>query len=136
MQAVHAVDWHIIVTASMSGSASTTAAKNFAGSAWLGTIAWHERRVSAWWNNTSTWVSELRAQGLPVYLQEPAPSDHVVWTPSGIKASLLSAYSSGAAAWCFHTRRSFHLSDKSLQLHLLPADVDFLNALTGVLPDR
>ena len=136
VQAVHAVAPHIIVTASMSGDSSTTAAKRFADNAWLGAIAWHERRDSAWWNNTSRWVTELRAQGLPVYLQEPAPSDHSAWTPSGIKASLLSAYNSGAAAWCFHTRRSFHLSDKSLRLHLLPADADFLDALTGVLPDR
>ena len=95
------------------GDSSTTAAKRFAGNAWLARLRGTRGGILPGGTTPSRWVTELRAQGLPVYLQEPAPSDHSSWTPGGIRASLLSAYNSGAAAWCFHTRRSFHLSDKA-----------------------
>jgi hypothetical protein len=137
VQAIHAVDWHIIVTCSVSGDYETWETKPFAGTAWLDAIAWHEKRQTSWWESTGGWVGELLQQGLPVYLQEPAPQEtNGVWTREGIGHNVRNAYDNAAAAWCFHTRTSFHLSDNSLMLHLSPEEAGFLDDLPGWVPGR
>lgn len=136
VQAIHAVDWHIIVTASLSGDTLTSDARSFAGSSWLDAIAWHEKRRANWWDYTHDRVVELLGQGIPVYLQEPEPYGDDDWQLEGIKTNVSNAYYSAAAAWCFHTRMGYYLTGSTLQSHLKPDEVSFLNALKDRLPDR
>jgi hypothetical protein len=134
--AIHGIDPHIIVTASVSGDTLTSATKTFASGSSLDLIAWHEKRRSSWWSYTTTRVGELLSAGVPVYLQEPEPFGDDDWTLAGIKQNVSAAYSSGAAAWCFHTRSGFHLSDAGLESHLATAEKSFLDALVAELEDR
>jgi hypothetical protein len=136
VQAIHAVDRRMIVTASLSGGTTTADAKRFAGAASLDIVAWHEPRDPTWWNDTAARVSELRDQGIPVYLQEPEPAGDRAWTLAGIKANVSNAYDAGAAAWCFHTRTGFYLTGSNLQSHLSPDEVSFLDSLRNLMPDR
>ena len=59
-----------------------------------------------------------------------------VLSAAGVLDDVLSAFNAGAAAWCFHTRKSFHLSDGSLYSHLTDEEKAVLEGLKAKLPDR
>lgn len=133
-EAVHAIDPYRIVTVSLSGGTSAEDAAVFANWAEVDVATWHEERVSSWWDSTDDWVADMRATtGKPVYLQEPAAYGEVVWTLPGISANVQAAKSSGASAWCFHTRSSFYLNGTSLWSSLASDEEDFLDDLATLL---
>lgn len=131
-QAIHPIDPYRPVTASISGSASDAA--YYADAAELDVAAWHEPRVSSWWDSTASGVATMRAiMSLPVYLQEPAPHGDSAWDASGVLANVEAAKSSGAAAWCFHTRASFYLNGSTLFNQLSPPEVGVLDNLADAV---
>lgn len=133
-EAVHAIDPYRIVTVSLSGGTSAEGAAEFANWAEVDVAAWHEERVSSWWDSTDDRVADMRATtGKPVYLQEPAPYGDAAWTLSGVSANVQAAKSSGASAWCFHTRSSFYLNGTSLWSSLASVEEDFLDDLATLL---
>ena len=133
---IHAVDPRLLVTASLGGATPASSAIRFASAAGLDVLAWHEPRETRWWDFTAARLAALRGSGFPAYLQEPEPHGDADWTRQGITANVVSAFNSGAAAWCLHTRAGFHLGDRSLQSQLAPDEAAFLDGLKGVLPDR
>lgn len=110
----------------------------FVKTAELDAIAFHDPRGPGWEARVPAVVRELRKAGKPVYLQEPsrwrvgetnacgrpesADSDS---DPEHFRLALRHARAAGAAAWTFHTQRTFALgaSYSSLrdQLLALPA---------------
>jgi hypothetical protein len=136
VQAIHAVDWHIIVTASFTGVMSPADAAWHASDKWLDVTTWHQKRQDYWWTYTTGQLPALLGADKPVYLQEPAPSPENQWTTAGVLDDVLAAHDAGAAAWCFHTRKSFHLSDGSLYNHLTDGEKAVLDGLIAKLPDR
>jgi hypothetical protein len=136
VNAIHHVDPQLVVTASLGGGAQAPSVIRFTRAGGLDALAWHEPRETRWWDATAARVAALRGAGLPVYLQEPEPRGDAHWTREGITANVVSAFNSGAAAWCFHTRAGFHLGARSLQSQLAPDEAAFLDTLKDVLPDR
>lgn len=89
----------------------------------LSAIAYHDGRGDGWQSRVPQVVNELKASGLPVYLQEPQAWNSGLricertegvnresdGTPDHFRAAVANAKSAGAAAWTFHTRQSFRL---------------------------
>jgi hypothetical protein len=136
VQAIHAVDWHIIVTASFAGFMPPGDAAWHTADKWLDVTTWHQTRQNHWWTYTASQLPALLGAGKPVYLQEPAPFPDYQWTTAGVLDDVLAARSAGAAAWCFHTRSSFHLSDGSLYGHLTTDEKAVLDGLIAKLRDQ
>jgi hypothetical protein len=101
-------------------------------------IAHHDRRRPDWYEQTTAVVGALRRSGRPVYLQEPTrwrlatkacgqPEDgDSDGDPAHFRTARRLARSAGAAAWTFHTQRTFRLRGPSgslrAQVEALPRD--------------
>lgn len=119
-----------LVVASTTGSSPPIVgdARNAAGTVGfvttveLDAVAFHDPRGPGWETRVPAVVRELRQSGRPIYLQEPsrwrvadtnacgrpesADSDG---DPAHFRSALQHAREAGAAAWTFHTQRTFAL---------------------------
>jgi hypothetical protein len=137
--AIRAADPKRIVTASRDQNVAPPDVAAFADAAKLDVVTWHERRMASWWTRTGEWVAAMRGRSAkPVYLQEPEPQrTGGIWTLAGIKANLLAAKTSGAAAWCFHTHAGYYLDDGSSWFkHLAPEEKAFVDSLPEALGEK
>jgi hypothetical protein len=127
-----------LVLASTSGETRPTGTVALATSAQLDAVAQHDRRRPGWSDQTTAVVTALRRAGRPVYLQEPTrwrlatkacgqPEDgDSDGDPAHFRTALRLARAAGAAAWTFHTQRTFRLRGPSAslrhQIEALPAN--------------
>src|SRR5262249_17434357 len=101
-----------IVTASNAPGTTPAAAAQFTTDTGLDVTAYHDDRVPNWYDRArpAPIVTALKANGRPVYLQEPARFPF----PSTDRADYFrlaraNAKRLGAAAWCYHTDLGFDL---------------------------
>jgi hypothetical protein len=134
--AVKAADPDRIVTASISSGVEPGPAASKATTANLDVIAWHEKRVSGFWNLVDDAI--LAIQGVnpdpPIYLQEPErlrQSNQSWLTKAGFGADVRGAYVNGAAAWCFHNGGSHRMDSSNLQAKLQAEEKAFLTCLSS-----
>src|SRR5690606_15458924 len=120
------------VTLSWTSDSNATNYADFVEDAELDVYAYHLRTD---WEDSGVVggiVSDLQTSlTLPVYIQETLPTDHGSWDKCDAALSLQAAISQGAAAWNFHTRRSFGLNSTRLFNLLVQDELDVLNALGG-----
>jgi hypothetical protein len=115
----------------------------------LDAAAFHDPRGPGWETRVPGVVRELRRAGKPVYLQEPSRwrvgDTNVCGRPESadsdgdaghFRTALQHARDAGAAAWTFHTQRTFALGPGKpslrAQLLALPADSTERTLLLGV----
>jgi hypothetical protein len=110
-----------IIMISRSGSVADAVAYN--RRLGMSAVAYHDGREAGWETRVPQVVSELRASGVPVYLQEPQAWNSGLricertegvnresdGNPDHFRAAVANAKAAGAAAWTFHTRQSFRL---------------------------
>jgi hypothetical protein len=146
-QAIKSADPARLVMASMGGTTTSPGEPDNAGTATgfniraeTDAIAYHDARGAGWHDRTTTVVQSLRQMApfplKPVYLQEPtrwrlattacgtAETDSSDADPEHFRTALRLARQAGAAAWTFHTQRTFRLAGTSSlrsQILALPA---------------
>ena len=89
----------------------------------LNIAEWHDPRVANWFSATEARVAELRTSlgqygvSVPIFLDEPQrwQDDSNV---EDMKIAAQGAKRAGAAAWTFHTRTAFNLTDLSFRRRL------------------
>ena len=134
--AVKRADPSRLVMVSTQGGESDSLA--LAKEAELDVIAFHELQKTDWHSRTASIVQELKAGGVPVYLQEMARApDRGVQcerdTPelNPFVQAMRKAKEAGAAAWTLHTGAAFRLDVEPFQAKILSCqrEIDFLDAL-------
>ena len=114
-------DPHRIVVASRSGDITDVAAYNKRTG--MSAVAYHDPREADWAARVPAVVANLRAAGMPVYLQEPQAWNSGLSICGSVegkgkdadgdanhfRTAVRNARAAGAAAWTFHTRQSFRL---------------------------
>jgi RHS repeat-associated protein len=135
-----------LMTVSTTGGASALAAAT-AHDALLSVAALHDGRGSNWYTTAavsaaiSSGVDAMGASVAPIYLEEPTPfsgfpdcaPNGADSTPGHARQAVAAAKAAGAAAWTFHTRTAFRLSDGNYRskLESLPGEREELEALRG-----
>jgi hypothetical protein len=126
---IHARDPSRIVMVSTSGSATT--ARDTARDLNLDVNTWHDPRLDNWFQRYPEHLPNLRGTRA-VYLQEPRPlREQPGLRPEHFQQAVNEAKAQGAAAWCFHTKASFHMNGSNLQGKLEGVERDFLNGFRG-----
>jgi hypothetical protein len=153
---VHAIDPRRIVFASItgaSGNATNPVTNDPQGSIHVlqavtdqhaTVIPYHDPRSGTWAADTATVVGNLKGDGRPIYLQEPARVEDFDRNRSDLWDGLTAVHNAkqfGAAAWTFHTSAGFYMNDHGIAWHLqndttyraFDAERSFLNNLPGTL---
>lgn len=130
---IHARDPGRIVTVSTSGAA--TAARDTARDLNFDVNTWHDPRTEFWYQRYPEHLPNLRGTKA-IYLQEPRPlREQTGLQPENFRQAVNEAKARGAAAWCFHTKASFHMNGSSLQGKLERVERDFLDTFRSGLDD-
>jgi hypothetical protein len=120
--AVTGADPERLLVASVSGDVGRAQRFGRATRKSLDAVAYHDPRRANWWSRVPAVVRQLKdGETRPIYLQEPTAFQRAGARADDDAAALhfvsavRAARDAGAAAWVFHTRKGFDLSQRSFQ---------------------